>query len=231
MIAPPPDVFKSSLEVVRKRAEDLQKSLIDMTHGMHGHFASPNEWPTIVDKFVVLARTQYQTIQEDINASVLAEKEYLLKPISLIGLKDEQAIPELLRTKVEPEVEKEQKELVDEFYKTENLTDDMDENIEQLKKTIDSWNKSVDELTENFEQIKNEVLVKGEKDLISPKVVMTDVTSKLLEYYFAVTLGRGLINSECRNGIVSFSRRSTYCSSETERVISSRNTEQTFRSI
>jgi len=57
---------------------------------------------------------------------------------------------------------------------------------------MESWNKCVEELTQNFEQIRNEVLVKGEKELLSPKVVMTDVTSQLVDYYFAVTLGKGL---------------------------------------
>jgi len=186
------DPFKTSLEAIRKRGEDLQRSLHDLSLGMHEHFAVPNEWPTIVDKFVVLARTQYQTLQEELNGSLLSEKEYLLKPISLVGLKDEQAIPELLRTKVEPEIEKEQKELVEEFYNSENLGEDYDENIQNLKKTTDAWNKCVEDLTQNFEQIKNDVLVKSERDLLSPKVVMTDVTSQLVDYYFAVTLGKGL---------------------------------------
>eukprot|EP01124_Arcella_intermedia_P024305 TRINITY_DN4054_c0_g1_i1.p1 TRINITY_DN4054_c0_g1~~TRINITY_DN4054_c0_g1_i1.p1 ORF type:complete len:400 (-),score=126.07 TRINITY_DN4054_c0_g1_i1:111-1310(-) len=183
----PPDV-KLALESTRKNAIILKSRLEQLTQ-LHQHFSTPNKWPEIVEMFVVLARTQYHALQENLS---LLFKEHLIKPRSLYNI-DPGAIPELLRTRMEPEIEKEQKALVSEYTKTENFNpEEYDNNIELTRISIEKHNKMIDELLVQYEGLTKSLIEATKKDLVTSNIVMPDVNDKLILYYNAINHGQEL---------------------------------------
>jgi hypothetical protein len=156
--------LKMTLSLIKTRAEDLivrlNKTEID----------NPERWPDLLGQFTVLA-TQYATLQEELGQEL---GKIGMVPLNVQGI-DTMLIPDLFRTKLEPDMEIEEKEIIENYYVDMK---EQDEDTVELEQKIENYQLLCEALEEHFVELRDKEKDKFKKALQQPQDLSLMVTGK-----------------------------------------------------
>jgi hypothetical protein len=154
---------------------------------------SPESWPGILRQYEVLAK-QYAILQE---AFAKITNNYAVHPKVSPNTTDSflKTIPQLLGTKVDPDMEQEEKLLV----KNSGLLQDdkIEDTLTELNKKRANFNKLCDDLLAYFNELRDRTQVQTIPDSAAtyrPQSILEDRSNILLAFAAAVSEGQGVKN-------------------------------------
>lgn len=197
------DDFKLSLHNLRNKAEAMLAH-VDTLCKTAEIFPTPDQWPNVLDKFLAVSHVQSEGLIHELRNAGL--DSLLLKPLSLPDGLVPEYIPELWRTKLDPEEERKERLLVEqyknEFELTSSTFPDPTDLCEFANNKISKYNEMVDRLAGDISQLAQQFkkeLSSGMMDIdreYSLKVEMLDFSQRLYEWDEAVRRGEKLNQSE-----------------------------------
>eukprot|EP01120_Amphizonella_sp_Union-15-10_P004410 TRINITY_DN15041_c0_g1_i1.p1 TRINITY_DN15041_c0_g1~~TRINITY_DN15041_c0_g1_i1.p1 ORF type:complete len:481 (-),score=72.74 TRINITY_DN15041_c0_g1_i1:76-1518(-) len=173
------DRLQKSVSGIKTRVHDLLHRLASLRFS----FQDPSQWPEILGSFSVLV-TQYTSLSEELS-DVL--DEHVIHPLSTKNIEPPQPITELLRTKLEPEIEEEERMLLQLYDKEHGPALNPDIRLGELKSRIGEFNAMCLSLEEVFAKQKEDKL-----KLSFEPVKMNETLSILLSLDAAISEGKGL---------------------------------------
>jgi len=150
-------------------------------------FKSPNDWPDVLDRFVLVARSHFTTLATEMFSLFEGiDDVFYMKIKTLQNVPNPNIIPELLRTKLEPEIEDDEREKVRLFHN--------EFEYEGIDNIIGYYKSILIEVDESFREMRKEYFPQEENksESLKHKIVTPKHGDILLNYYNTLNEGKNL---------------------------------------